>query len=315
MRQQNRAQCEAAIAAHLKSVYGIDGTIETVVYGLNWTLRVCVAESPVAYVRLYRLDRSLDELRTEMNVLDNIESSDALKVSRSIRSQTGSSITVVTLPDTSRRFVSVFEPAQGVKPADTQSDYAAIGAALADLHRQTALIEFAPASAPGIGAVTGSVEKISMRSIETARVVAEAIQRLRNEAAVTKPAPKGFCHGDIRGENMCISGRQVTFFDFDDCGLGHQIIDVASVAFWLESGNHDAPVDLLHAFLDGYGIHADEALSRSIRWYVLQQQIRIARSLIDHCTLDDGLWEEFWRDTRRLAQNAASGRLKVLARL
>ena len=37
----------------------------------------------------------------------------------------------------------------------------------------------------------------------------------------------GFCHGDASGGNAHISGRTITFFDFDCCGCGFRAYDVA----------------------------------------------------------------------------------------
>jgi Ser/Thr protein kinase RdoA (MazF antagonist) len=162
MRSGDRAKVEAAVAAHLRDVYELSGDLETVVHGANWTLRLCAAGQAIAYVRLCRRDRTLDDLDAEMALLNTIEATHVLNTVRPIASRSGLLVSTLTVPDGSPRYVTVFRPVGGKEPTNCESHYALIGAALAELYRQTILSALAPLRAPGPGAGTGSVQKIAL---------------------------------------------------------------------------------------------------------------------------------------------------------
>ena len=61
----------------------------------------------------------------------------------------------------------------------------------------------------------------------------------------------GVCHGDIHGGNVHVTQNQkVTFFDFDDCGPGWRVYDLATFRWNLLINNQDET--LWQAFLQGY---------------------------------------------------------------
>ncbi len=313
MRPTDREKGEAVVAAHLRDLYHLRGEVETVVAGANWTMRLSAATGQaIAYVRLCRHDRSLEDIHAEMAVLNAIQATPALDAGRPIASRLGSNVSTLTLPDGSTRFATVFQPVGGNEPADRPSDYALIGVALADLHRQPVLSTLAPSRSPGLSTAIGSIEKIALHSKATADHLADAIASLKREGADGALGTVGFCHGDVRPQNMRILGNQVTLFDFDDCGRGPQVIDIAAIALWLEASMQAEPDQMWRAFLDGYGVRMTEQLAKSIRWCVLQQQIRMTRWLIEECEFVDELWSVVWERARIIANNAVSGNLRVL---
>ena len=124
--------------------------------------------------------------------------------------------------------------------------------------------------------------------------------------------PSGLCHEDFRPENMRIYRNQVTLFDFDDCGHGPQLLDVATMAYWLEHGKHKRPGVLWSAFLAGYGIGDSATLRLAVRWLMLQRQMQSIVWLNRYCVLTDELWEQVETDTNAIVHRIADGRLKVL---
>ncbi|MCS4508990.1 phosphotransferase [Xylophilus ampelinus] len=188
----------------------------------------------------------------EMAVLDAIQATDILDVSRPIEDRSGCWFSEVSLPpDNMARVVGVFRPAKGIEPAGSLHDYQRIGQALADLHRQTHLAKIAQARNPGPGA--GSTT-IALRSTALAAAIAASAKLLEDKGATQHLGPVGFCHGDIRLSNLRISSEKMTLFDFDDCGIRPQLLDVAAIAFWLEVGKQHDSAGLWAAFLEGYGI-------------------------------------------------------------
>jgi len=60
----------------------------------------------------------------------------------------------------------------------------------------------------------------------------------------------GFCHGDLHGFNAHLDGDVITHYDFEECGFGYRIYDLATFR-WSFYFN-DSGVDQWTAFLDGY---------------------------------------------------------------
>ncbi|NEQ53984.1 MAG: phosphotransferase [Leptolyngbya sp. SIO3F4] len=60
----------------------------------------------------------------------------------------------------------------------------------------------------------------------------------------------GLCHGDLHGENAHEYGGKVTHFDFDCCGFGWRIYDLATFKWVIRLlGKEDR---LWSSFLEGY---------------------------------------------------------------
>lgn len=79
-------------------------------------------------------------------------------------------------------------------------------------------------------------------------------ERLRAELA-EQPEANCLIHGDLHRDNILVQGDAISFIDFDDCGWGHPLFDVASL---LDSFRRRvvAPADYARAraaFLEGYG--------------------------------------------------------------
>ena len=63
----------------------------------------------------------------------------------------------------------------------------------------------------------------------------------------------GLIHADLHLENVVFANGQARPIDFDDCGFGYWLYDIA-VALW-ELRLHDHWSALYQAFLDGYAQH------------------------------------------------------------
>src|SRR5215208_7215361 len=84
----------------------------------------------------------------------------------------------------------------------------------------------------------GTVEKL-IRRIRT-------VQRLLGHG----PETFGLIHGDLHQENYLFDRGQVRTIDFDDCGYGHYLYDLAVTLFNVRSRD-DTPL-LRQSFLAGY---------------------------------------------------------------
>lgn len=60
----------------------------------------------------------------------------------------------------------------------------------------------------------------------------------------------GFCHGDCHGSNVHNDNGELTQFDFEDCGFGYRVYDIATFK-WAIHGE-DKENELWSSFLKGY---------------------------------------------------------------
>jgi Ser/Thr protein kinase RdoA (MazF antagonist) len=67
------------------------------------------------------------------------------------------------------------------------------------------------------------------------------------------PDAVGLVHADLHLENVLFAGREVKLIDFDDCGIGHRLYDVA-VALW-ELRHRDGYEAFRTALVAGYTAH------------------------------------------------------------
>ncbi|RZF24491.1 hypothetical protein EVC45_38430 [Paraburkholderia sp. UYCP14C] len=310
-----RARVEASISACLRDRYRIRGAVSTVVKGANWTFAVDDGNRCVAFVRLYRTSgRSSVEVASELELLCAVRATPALEVARPRPDRFGEVSSEIELPDGTRRLIAIFAPAEGRELAPTIEDYRRAGAALADLHTQKALTNLAPDRDILFGERRNAetIAMIADRSPPAAHAVKDAFDEFRRLGANVPIGPDGFCHGDVRPANMRIEGERVTFIDFDDCGRGPQLLDVAAMALWLEVGTYENAAALWRAFLAGYGMCKSVPSYLSVRFFVVEHQVRIIRFLFDYCELDDGLWDQTLNMTRAIVHKAVRGELRTL---
>lgn len=77
-------------------------------------------------------------------------------------------------------------------------------------------------------------------------------QRLRAELSGygTTPDRFGLIHADMRLANLLVDGEQVTLIDFDDCGFGWFMYDLAASLSFIETSAELAA--LKHSWIEGY---------------------------------------------------------------
>lgn len=61
---------------------------------------------------------------------------------------------------------------------------------------------------------------------------------------------KGFCHGDVHGGNAHLHNGVLTHFDFEECGFGFRVFDLAT--FKWAFGLRDSKSEKWQAFVNGY---------------------------------------------------------------
>ncbi|MER9683202.1 phosphotransferase [Mesorhizobium sp. M0115] len=248
-------------------------------------------------------------------MLDAVAATYQLDVARAVANQKGRLLTQLQVPGSGARPMAVFQVAAGEPVRARPDDLRAAGAALADLHGQRQLAALAPqrelVAETEIDRTIARIE--DGFATERARLMA-AVADLRGQGVSRAVGPAGFCHGDFRMANLHRAGDRIVMFDFDDCGIGPQRLDLATIGWWLELAAGDGAAKLWQSFLAGYG-HADgdAELGNSLRWLVAVQHLRSLRFLQDYCQLDAETWADAMESAASMLERAGSSSLGFLA--
>jgi Ser/Thr protein kinase RdoA (MazF antagonist) len=308
-----------AIRNLITAEYGLPVVgIEPVVLGLNRTFKVRTVTETYFFRLCRRSGRTLADIEAEAAVTIGLREDAPLRVARAVPTIHGTYVVDVGgLGDGTRRGL-LFEQAQGREATTSAADLLQIGNTLARLHAQCQLEGLAPRRRVGApprdhewlrrlgefaGAPTPTIERIGTR-----------LTRLRRRVA--PGGPHGFCHGDFWCGNLRIADGHVTLFDFDDCGVGPQWYDLATMGWWIETSL--APQGcaavwsvLVRAYFNQ--ADPDPTFAASTTLWVAENEARSARFLVEHCDLAPELWARVAHSLDSVTERACNGQLHILS--
>lgn len=208
---------------------------------------------------------TLSELKSEMLWLNQINDYTPLIVANPIPGLDGEDIQVVKGSDGKDYFCVVTEFLEGHEPDENdetqmEKQFSYLGETTAYLHRQTEIwngtnqidrIHWDYDTIIGKNAAWGSWEDFPMseNEKELGRRASDIIYHRLLRYGKTEDN-YGLIHADLRLSNLLLEGDQIKVIDFDDCGFGWHLHDLASALSFIE----DKPnVEyLVNAWLDGY---------------------------------------------------------------
>lgn len=176
---------------------------------------------------------SLAEQTSELTWLRSL-CADGHRVPEPVSAATGELVLEVGAARVEPRVCAIFRWVEGELPsADiTERAMAELGAATARLHdAQKHLRVPAGFTRPQLGWVSAFGEAASDIAVPAPyRVLLERLgQRLAGDLAELESEPARLLHGDLHRDNVLVRGAVVGFIDFEDCGWGHPLFDVASL--------------------------------------------------------------------------------------
>jgi Ser/Thr protein kinase RdoA (MazF antagonist) len=239
--------------------------------------------------------RTREQIEEELEVLDHLHRS-RVRVSHALRSRDDERIQTIAAPEGERHLVLLTHAEGDIGPFD-EAHLFALGQNLAKIHE--ASNEFVPFSnRPSLDvhhlvgkAISlklplsphgGEARREGLAAREFAiRFLNETAQKLEPQFANLPRTPPhyGLCHGDFAGFNTHVDANgQQTHFDFDFCGFGPRVHDLA-VMLWSRhkiAGREIAPQQFAR-FLEGYESirKLSEAESQAIPYFVLCREIFI----------------------------------------
>ncbi len=212
----------------------------------NTTFRVDTPSAERYVLRIHRTTgspfhppRSMAEVWSETTWLSALRRDAGLAVPEPVATADGSFLTLVASESVSEPRVCVlfrWGPGRFLDAGLTTSHLERVGRFIALLHDQA--LGFAPPAGFErwqIGDLTDEVtanvasavgEQFGSKAVSTVEVVMDMVQQARRKLG-TGPHVFGLIHADLHQENYLFHRGRVRAIDFDDCGWGHFVYDLA----------------------------------------------------------------------------------------
>ena len=265
-------QLEGLTRTALTEHYGLDGPavqMDVQQYEDNAVWRVTPPGGASFVARLSVRDgRPAHQQRSEMRWLESVAVSHTVAVPEPVTTTNGSYVVPVEVPghdEPSTLAVLHWLPGTAEPPHHQPGVAEEMGSATAYLHQNAAAVALPEFDRPVWDAETillkghaltdpAGRSQLGAEGTATLRKVAELITPALHEGS---PDDRGRIHGDLHRENMiALPGGGIGFIDFDDCGTGHFLLDIATVLSSIHRIARKEPAgayeDFARAFLAGY---------------------------------------------------------------
>lgn len=275
----------------IRKNYNLDGPFECVLYhrGLSDTYLVKTPLKRFA-LRIYKSDRrSRDAILGELRAIERVQrfgATVALPISR----RDGGAITSVSAPEGIRSAV-LFEWASGRPPSyENAAQAARYGEAVATLHSASDGLPM-DQNRPVIDMdclLVRPVRCIVSRMADSPVIVRrleELVSRISQDVkdAQSFAGDWGFCHGDVWSGNAMIEDTRLVLLDFDHCGWGWRISDLASYKYHARYCGVEKQA--WQPFVDGY-LRVRPVISGSLKYlglFVLLSNLWMTAHTIKLC--------------------------------
>lgn len=282
--------------------YGFEGDeAKLLTFSENYTylVRNPVTGSKDAVLRISRPGyHTLKELEGEMAWLRQINDYTPLVVANPLPARDGSYIQSVTGPDGASyqcvvcEFLSGEAPSEG-DPKGMVSQFCQLGETTAYLHRQTEIwngtrrlkrISWTYDTIIGEHAAWGpwqAFEGLAPQDTTQLERCCTTIQR-RLERYGMSERTFGLIHADLRLANLLVENDQVKVIDFDDCGFGWHLHDLAGALSFIETS--PLACDLVNSWLDGYRkvLPFTDTDFEEIDTFIMQRRLQLTAWLASH---------------------------------
>lgn len=245
----------------------------TALDGQTWALRININSG-----------KTYENLLAELHLVEAIQS---VPTPKPKRNSSGGAIAQIWHEATQSHLLCVaYSWLEGVEVGDepTEEQLVAMGRAMAKLHVETRGLELdGEANLPKFdGVVWGQNELLlaseSGLSEQGRSDVTEAYKRITDcvKALYANGAPQ-LIHADIHPWNVIWNKGQLSVFDFDDCGWGFALQDLATSLYYLDNDEQDA------AFLKGYAEISPlpSYESETMKTLLIQRRLVLANFLLE----------------------------------
>ena len=232
-------------------------SIEMINYENNATFKVtAIDEANYAFRISINSPRSKANIEAEVAYVKFLNNSDLIKTARPISNKHGSYITTFFHQEIGRDLnCVVYSWLDGVDVGDdpTPTQLQALGAAMANMHNLSVDFVLPDNSQtptfndPFWGSPDLLRGKESQLSVEHKKLVVDAFDEItRRTNDLFEKNKSQLIHADLHGWNLKWDLGQLSVFDFDDCGIGLPIQDIATAVYYLDTPDQE------RALLEGY---------------------------------------------------------------
>ena len=295
-----------SVAQIASTQYDLSKTLNCKFYVLGLHDNYLIEAEDIKYIlRIYRNDwRSEQEVQFELELLDFLGAKGA-PVSAPVPTKTGDLGFSIDSPE-GKRIAVLFQYADGHAPGSeiTIEQCTLLGTVVANVHKITDAFETnlsrQALDIPYL--LDDSIIAIQAFIDAEARSYINTLQTKLKDATPSIPQKTGLygiCIGDINSTNFHINEKKdITLFDFDQCGYGYRSFDIGKFLSTIHSKN--AKHEFSNAFIEGYRqvrqLTDDELLS--IPYYELIAVIWVMAihaynaDRIGHKYLEKPFWEQ-----------------------
>lgn len=208
---------------------------------------------------------TVSELNSEMKWLKQINDYTPLVVARPIKGTNGREVQEIPY-NGSVYYTTMCEFLEGTNPDENDESklveqFQYLGETTAYLHRQTEIwnraekldrITWDCDTIIGEKAVWGDWRAFPGMTEEQEQLFSEVskIIKARLERYPKTESNFGLIHADLRLANLLLEGNQIKVIDFDDCGFGYHLHDLAGAISFIEEKSFTP--SLVNAWLEGY---------------------------------------------------------------
>ncbi|MEI9851868.1 MAG: phosphotransferase [Sphingomonas sp.] len=238
------------------SRFGCDGCAPSLLnISENETWRVTRPGGSPAVLRRYRAGRTRAEVAAELAWMQALDGDTDISVPPVLPARDGACFVTVD-----GRHYAMFGWVPGAEPDETELErwFGRLGDVCARLHLHADGWAGASSARPRYGfealvgeqALWGAWRRAPGLGARDIALVERVVRRLGERLGALPPSATGLIHGDLRLANLLVEDDRLTVIDFDDCGHGWRLYDLATALSLTE----DAPAApaAAHAWLEAY---------------------------------------------------------------
>lgn len=240
----------------------------------------------------------IEELEAEIVWLQEIRQTTDLQVTEPIAGKNGEYIQRIVAADFKEYFCIMTKYLTGTAPEEenergAKKQFTQLGEITAQLHRQTQMwngaknlqrVHWSYDNMIGATPVWGpwqAAADLTQDMIRTLTRTSQIIKKRLERLGKTKDN-YGLIHADLRLANLLVEGEQMKIIDFDDCGFGWHLHDLASAVSFIET----KPIipELVEAWLKGYSkiLPLNHKECQEIDTFIMQRRMQLMAWMASH---------------------------------
>ncbi|EMM7970114.1 TPA: phosphotransferase [Pseudomonas aeruginosa] len=317
----NTTLMHLAQAAVMRYPANLQGQLRLLCQSENATYQLSAGAQRYA-LRLHRGDyHDRQTIESELLWLDALRDS-GFQVPQARRDDEGERVLVLPLANGEERYAVLFDWIEGDMPTADMDPRAfrQLGAITARLHQHARQWQRPPAfkrivwdhpSMVGAQGHWGDWRCLVGLDSSAAAIIEQAQANVAADLAAfgQQPAHYGLIHADLRLTNLLLHKGETQVIDFDDCGLGWYLHDLAAAISFVE--HHPNAPAWVDYWLQGYEqvAHISDAEMARVPSLLIQRRIQLSAWVASHAQTETALQlREHWvPDTVRLCRAYLEG--------